>query len=155
MTLTPVPDVLKSTVDYLKTVPELSALVSTAAGWTGGGSGARIAGAIGNLWKVPSVSLRLRRAGGPGPDPSYNGLHRTRLDVWCMAGSERDAVNLWRYLHPAICPDQSRTTGWDMAGCRVTNVLAEVDPIPADDLEAGWWVLLAPYVLEYFESPTS
>ena len=146
MPITPLPDVLKSLQTYLSGVAEVAALVSTGTGWTNGGSGARVGMVIGKDWRVPSVSIVLRRAGGRGQLGA--GQHETRVDVWTMARDQRDAVNLWRTVQPALCPlPGDGIIGWTAAGCRVTDVRQDADPIPADDLEVGWSVIVTPYVL--------
>lgn len=154
MSITQLPDVSLSAIEYLRSVPEIAAIVSTAAGWVTGApdgqtSGPRVSGALYKNWKVPTQAIVIRRAGGPGT--LYDGWHRTRLDFWCYASNEREAVNLWRWLHPAICPDQSGIVGWTAAGCRVSNVLQEADPIPANDVDVRWSVLITPYVLTWRE----
>lgn len=148
MAITVLPDVLKSTVDYLKTVPEVTAIVATSAGWTGGGSGPRISGVLGADWRVPTQAVVIRRAGGPGQLGA--GRHASRLDVWCYGANAREAVNLWRVVHPALCPEPPNLIGWTQAGCRVIDVQQNADAIPSDDLEVGWSVLVTPYVLTYY-----
>lgn len=153
MTLVPVGDVVLSTVDYLRTVPEVAAIVSTAAGWqtgatSGASSGPRISGARYVNWRVKSAAVVVRRAGGP-PDNEHNGWSWTRLDVWCYGSTAREAVNLWRYVHPAVCPDQAGVVGWSAAGCRVANVIKEVDPIPIDDEDVDWPAILTPYLVRW------
>ena len=148
------PDVLKSMQTYLSTQADVAALVSTGAGWTNGGSGARVGMVIGANWKVPTTAIRLRRAGGRGQLGA--GQHETRVDLWCMGANERDAVNLWRTVQPALCPlPGDRIIGWTASGCRVTDIRQDADPIPADDLEVGWSIIVTPYVLTWRELPTS
>lgn len=150
MTVVAVPDVLKSAVEYLKTVPEVTTIVSTAAGWTNGASGARISGVLGSNWRVPTQGIVIRRAGGPGQ--IGQGRHQTRLDVWCYGSNALEAVNLWRVVHPALCPEiGSGVRGWLASGCRVVDVVQDADPIPSDDLEVGWSVLVTPYLLTWYE----
>jgi hypothetical protein len=151
MTLVIVPDVLTSLAGYLASVPEVAAIVSTAAGWTNGGSGNRISGAFGKNWRVPSRAIVIRRAGGPGGDDI--GLHRSRLDVWCCVTNMREAVELWRNVHAALCPQQPISRGWTFDHCRVLDVEQDADPIPQDDTDTDWSILVTPYVLTWRESP--
>jgi hypothetical protein len=151
MTLLVVPDVLKSMSSYLASVPEITAIVSTAAGWTNGGSGNRISGALGKNWKVPTQGIVIRRAGGPGADDI--GLHRSRLDVWCYGSNGREAVNLWRIVHAALCPQQPIIRGWTFDNCKVLDVDQDADPIPADDTDTDWAILITPYMLLWRETP--
>jgi len=144
--------VLKSLVTYLASVPEVAAIVSTAAGWQDKRTGvARISGALGSQWAVPSQAIVVRRAGGPGADDI--GLHRSRLDVWCYGSNGREAVNLWRTVHAALCPQQPIVRGWTFDNCKVLDVEQDADPIPADDIDVGWSILIAPYMLLWRETP--
>lgn len=145
-----VPDVVDSVRTYLSAVPEIAALVSSSSGWTNG-SGPRVSGSINRGWKIPSISIVLRRAGGPGVDETA--LHTTRLDVRCLAGSTRDASRLWRTVHAALVPRSPGITGWTAASCRVVDVDQDADPIPDDDTDVGWYVLVAPYLFRWYESP--
>lgn len=148
------PDVLKSLQTYIAGLSDVAALVSTAGGWTNGGSGARVGMVIGANWRVPTTAVRLRRAGGRGALGA--GRHETRVDVWCMGANERDAITLWRTLHPLLAPNTGDgIVGWTASGCRVTDVRQDADPIPADDLEVGWSVIVTPYVLTWRELPAS
>lgn len=152
MVVVAVPDVLKSAVEFLKAAPEVAALVSSASGWTNGGSGPRISGALGKDWKVPTQAIVVRRAGGPGQ--LGQGRHASRLDVWCYGANGLEAVTLWRTVHPALCPQPGDgVRGWTAAGCRVTDVVQEADPIPADDVDLGWAALVTPYLVFWREQP--
>lgn len=154
MSVTPLPDVLKSLQTYLANNTDVAALVSTAAGWTNGGSGPRVGMVTGANWRVPSTSVKLRRAGGAGQLGA--GRHETRVDVWCMGGNERDAITLWRTVQAVLCPlTGDSIIGWTAAGCRVTDVVQDADPIPGDDLEVGWSVVVTPYLLVWRELPSS
>ena len=143
-----VPDVVDSVRIFLSSVPEVAALVSSSSGWAKG-SGPRISGSINRGWKVPSLAIVLRRAGGAGIDETAR--HVTRLDVRCLAGSTRDAAMLWRTVHAALAPRPPGITGWAAASCRVTDVEQDADPIPDDDTDVGWYVLVAPYLFSWYE----
>lgn len=151
------PDVLKSMQTHVAGLPTVSTLVSTAAGWTATDpnaptSGPRVGMVIGKNWKVPSTAIVLKRAGGRGA--LGVGRHETRVDVWCMAREQRDAVGLWRELHPRLCPvTGDAIVGWTASQCRVTDVRQDADPIPAEDLEVGWAVLVTPYLVYWQEAP--
>lgn len=149
------PDVVKSTIEYLKAVPEVAAIVGTGAGWQpgSGGSGARISGALGDKWKVPTQAIVIRRAGIPRDE--LDGWLWERLDVWCYGANGLESSGLWRVVDPAICPDQSGVTGWVAANCRVANVIREAGPTPADDLDVGWSILIATYQVKYRKVPES
>jgi hypothetical protein len=152
MSVLAVPDVLKSLLSYLASVSEVAAIVSTAAGWQDKRTGqTRISGALGSMWVVPSQAIVIRRAGGPGADDI--GLHRSRLDVWCYGSNGREAVNLWRTVHAALCPQQPISRGWTFDACRVLDVSQDADPIPADDTDTDWAILVTPYVLLWRETP--
>lgn len=145
------PDELKSLQTYLSSVSDLATLVSSSSGWTNGGSGPRIGMVLGANWRVPTTAVRLRRAGGRGQLGA--GRYESRVDVWCMGGNERDALLVWRTLHAALCPIDGSVIGWTASNCRVTDVVQDAAPIPGDDLEVGWSVLVAPYVLTWRELP--
>ena len=159
MSVTPLPDVLKSLQTFLASNADVAALVSTTAGWTTADpdaptSGPRVGMVTGANWRVPSTSIKLRRAGGRGQLGA--GRHETRVDVWCMGSNERNAINLWRTVHAVLCPlTGDGVIGWTAAGCRVTDVVQDADPIPGDDLEIGWSVVVTPYLLVWRELPAS
>jgi hypothetical protein len=151
VSIVPAPDVLKSLQAYLSGVADVAALVSSVEGWRNGGSGPRVGMVVGKNWRVPTTAIKLRRAGGRGQLGA--GRHETRVDVWTMGANERDAVTLWRTVHPSLCPSDGSVIGWTAANCRVTDVVQDAGSIPGDDLEVGWSVIVTPYVLTWREMP--
>lgn len=149
MTVIAVPDVVKSLQSFLAGVPEVTAIVSTAAGWTQGGSGNRISGALHPKWRVPTQAIVIRRAGGPGIDRTA--LHRSRLDIGTYGSNGYESARLWRTVHAAICPQPPALRGWTFDYCRVVDVEQDADPIPADDTDVGWSILVTPYLVTWYE----
>lgn len=130
------PDMLGALLVHLRDTPEVTDLVSSAAGWTDGRTEPRVSGSRQPKWKLPTRAVRLRRTGGPiiGQDFTM-GLWTSRVDVLCYGQDERLAGGLMDIVLPALCVLQGNAAGFTVGNCRIGSIEPEADVIV--DIEPG------------------
>jgi hypothetical protein len=123
----------------LLTFPEVTALVSSAAGWTDGRTEPRIASQLHDKWKMPTRAVRLRRTGGPIVENDASlGIWRSRVDLICYGGAGHEAVGLLDTVLPALVPTQRAAAGFTAGPCRVALVEPEAELFADVDPATGW-----------------
>jgi hypothetical protein len=149
---------------YLRSFSEITALVSSAAGYTDDATTAqkarpRISTTVQPFWRMPAEAILIRRRSGPAPDRDGR-LRTSRFDLWyfgyggaaqSVSRQERAAFALWRQTQPILCPTHGQSTRFVQAGCLVTGIEEEADPFPFDDQATGWRVIVGPILCRWVE----
>lgn len=151
-------DLLYAVTDRLRSFSELTALVSSSAGWNGTGSGPRIGGERRtgpNGWAMPTQAIVVRRAGGPVRiEDVALGYKTSRLDIVCYGQTAKLAADVWRMLDAVLVPAQGGVGGqvasFTLHGARVDSVIPETDATSLVDPELRWPFVLAPYVFSWW-----
>jgi len=127
--------------------PEITSLVSSAAGWTDGRTEPRVGSQMHDKWHMPTRAIRLRRTGGALVEQDYSaGLWRSRIDLFCYGGHPHEAQQLIDVVLPALCPTQDTAAGFEIGGCRVGLIEPEADGFADIDPTTSWptaWVPLS------------
>lgn len=105
-------------------------------------------------WRMPHFAVIVQRAGGPPGDVDI-GLQFARFDVRCfgpgrtLTTRQRLADQLWRTVHPALCPPPYYPTGFHAAGTLVQQIYAEGEALT--DVEPGtdWPIVVCSYIAMY------
>lgn len=148
------PDLLGAMLSHLRGIPEVTALVSSAAGWKDGRTEPRISGQLQSQWNMPTRAVRLRRTGGPilGDDFTM-GLWTSRVDVLCYGQDVRLAAGLLDVVLPALCVLQGNAAGFTEHGCRVGSIEPEADVFADVDPESEWPFAFLPLVVRWLGTP--
>lgn len=85
----------------------------------------------------------------PSSDVGYpeQGILTTQLDAHCYGPDRRSSLEVWRWLHPTIFPDQSSglRCSFTRFNCRVYYTQFAGGPNTDQEEGTGWWVTLASY----------
>lgn len=141
---------------YLRTFPDLTALVSSNGGWKQPAkkSGPRISQKLQggeDGWKMPTRAIVLRRAGGPIIGDDYTmGLWSTRIDTLSYGATGLEAEEVWAMLDAVLVPQTGqRNAAWSMNGVRVSDVVPETDAAMLTDPDTRWEYMFAPYIVRW------
>jgi hypothetical protein len=145
------PDVLGSIVAYLRSFPEITALVATAAGATDSRTTPRVSGEKQDWWDMPTHAVWLNRTGGPIVGSDYLlGWWNQRIDVTCYGSSKREATRLMELVLPALCPMQGERAGsFVWSGVRVSDIVPESDIISEIEDDTGWPFAWLPVIVRF------
>lgn len=148
------PDIIGALIVRATSDVQVTSLIGSAAGWLNLQSGNRIAMGINADWKMPTHAISIRPAGGPLGDPTVR-MQRTRFD-WNFYGSNPfECMRLWRATHPIICPGQESSTGVSFRAKNtvVYDIAQESGPLPEEEPNTRYPVLIVPYVVSWSEVP--
>jgi len=154
------PDVIAAVISILQTDTDVTALTGQ---HVAAGVLPRVASAIPEVpegdprhWNMPDYAILIRRAGGRGSD-IYTDMHYARIDVRCFGPGNtlnvrrRTADDLWRTVHPVLCPPQ--TYGLQMGGhfkrTLIHSIEQEAEPIPLQEEGTDWPLVLCSYIVTY------
>lgn len=168
MALVALPDPIAALLVRLRSFSEITALVTTAPGYTDSATTPqrarpRISPVAQSFWKLPTAAIMLRKAGGPAADRDGR-IRASRVDIWYFGSGgpgndpgtqEREAYALWRQVSPALCPGHGESTRFVAANCLVYGIDDEGDPYPYTDQDTGWRAMIGPVVLRWSEVPVS
>lgn len=117
-------------------------------------SGPRISSEIqggDNGWRMPTRAIVLRKAGGPVVGNNYTlGLKTTRIDTFSYGASGKEADDVWAMLDAILVPSQgSRSAGFVLNGCVVSDIRPEVDALAQTDDATGRRRVWAPYLVDW------
>lgn len=141
-------------LSHLRGIPEVTDLVSSAAGWTDGRTEPRISGQLQDKWRMPTRAVRLRRTGGPIIGGDYSmGLWTSRIDVLCYGQDVRLAGGLLDVVLPALCVLQGNEASFIENGCQVGSVEPEADVFADVDPETTWPFAFAPLIVRWIGVP--
>lgn len=75
------------------------------------------------------------------------GIVSTTLDCRCYGPDRRSTLEVWRWLHPTIFPDQSsgQKCSFTRFNCRVYYTQWSGGPTTDQENGDGWWVTIASY----------
>jgi hypothetical protein len=148
------PDLLYALGGWLRSFSDLTALVSSSAGWKTPGtrSGPRISSEIQggpDGWNMPTRAIVLRKAGGPVIGDDYTmGLKRTRIDTHCYVATGLEADGVWAMLDAVLVPEAGlRSASFVQNGVHIVDVIPEADATARTDQDTGWRSMWAPYVV--------
>lgn len=145
MVLSPVPDLVDAVTAQILSFSEVQAVVAN-----------RVSGALQKAWDpMPKNAVVVTAASGPvlsGDDEL--GLFRSRLDFKCYGSTGREAMRTWRYIHSAICPDQSRRTSFVRDNCQVNSVMRERAPSLDTEEDTGWPRVTCSYIFIWSRAST-
>lgn len=105
-------------------------------------------------WVMPNYAVLIRRAGGPPMDMD-TGLSYCRFDLRCYGPGEtvqqrrRLADQLWRTVHPALCPPPGYPSGFHAARTVVQQIYPEGEAFPQMEPGTDWAFVLCSYVAMY------
>lgn len=144
------PNLLTCLRSRLLQVPEITDLVSSAAGWTDGRTEARIASQLHDKWKLPTRAIRLQRVGGAPDGEDYRfGIWRSRVDVFCYGAHGHEAAELAELVLAVFCPRQRTDAGFTLAGCVVEGIEPEADIYADVERDTRYPFAWAPYRVRF------
>jgi hypothetical protein len=156
MVVTARPNLLSALRSRLLGFPEITSLVSSAAGWTDGRTEARIASQVHGLWAMPTRAIRMRRTGGPLVENDASmGLWRARIDLVCYGAHPHEAENLLDVVLPALVPLQGEPAGFTVGPCRVALIEPEAEVFADVDPTSGWPFAWVPLVALWLGVPVT
>lgn len=150
------PDIIGALIVRTTSDAQVTSLVGSGAGWLNSQSGNRVAQGINSDWKMPTHAIVIRLAGGPPGDQSVR-KQFTRFD-WNFYGSNIfECTRLWRATHPILCPGQESSSGTSFRAKNVVvyDIAQESGPLPDEEPNTRFPVLIVPYLVTWSEVPFS
>lgn len=138
------PDIKAAVIEHLLASSDITALVST-----------RIGSVQREAWGAePGPFVLVRVNGSPGlGNWKEVGFQVTRLDFEFHAMSPDEATQVWRTVHPVICPQQGASQKWafTISNCRVVYMEQESGPFEILDPTTDQYFTGAAYIAVWAE----
>lgn len=168
MAVAALPDAISALLARLRSFAEITALVTTDAGYTAEATDVqkarpRISGRVQSFWQLgrwpadplqPKGSYALVVSGPIGAplDDRDVAIYGLRTDLHFYASSPIQAMAFWRQVHPTLCPRFGTPERFVLNGCRFLTVDAEGGPTQLVEPDTHYCKVVASYVYRWQEA---